>query len=349
VDEEVDMAAGRRHAGPTFASPFADGASVGIGGLPHRDPSAAAAFAIGEFDVATVPSLPRLDELMIAQALDGLAGVSVGADGDVVLGGRLTRDVEVPTELSSRRFEALRVFLDLAATIRFDGAAVKWQFVGPITLGVALERAGVARRHAYDVADRVVRSRLTAISTAIAATLPSSPQMVLLDEPVLGDLMDPAFPLAPDDAIDRLSGAMATLPATTVSGVHCCVPFDLATVIASGPAVISMPVAPDVTDWAGYVSRFLDDGGLVVWGVVATDGPVPTTSDRAWRELSDLWCSLVQAGCDPVQLRRRSLVSPQCGLGSFSVSVARRIARLTGDVGKRVKDQSSATRLALGA
>jgi hypothetical protein len=32
-----------------------------------------------------------------------------------------------------------------------------------------------------------------------------------------------------------------------------------------------------------------------------------------------------------------------------SASVARRIVRLTADVGKRVQDQSAATRLALGA
>jgi len=57
----------------------------------------------------------------------------------------------------------------------------------------------------------------------------------------------------------------------------------------------------------------------------------------------------VQSGCDPVKLRRQSLVSPTCGLGAHSVSTARRIARLTTEVGKRVGDQAEATRFALGA
>ena len=48
-------------------------------------------------------------------------------------------------------------------------------------------------------------------------------------------------------------------------------------------------------------------------------------------------------------LRQQSLVSPQCGLANHSVGVARRIARLTSEVGRRVKDQSAATRLSLGA
>jgi hypothetical protein len=73
------------------------------------------------------------------------------------------------------------------------------------------------------------------------------------------------------------------------------------------------------------------------------------SADRHWRALSDLWCALVQRGCDPVKLRRQSMVSPTCGLGAHSVSVARRIARLTSDVGRRVRDQADATRFALGA
>ena len=119
--------------------------------------------------------------------------------------------------------------------------------------------------------------------------------------------------------------------------------------LASGPSVISVPVSADLVEWAGYITRFLDDGGIIAWGVIPTEGPIPTSADRSWRALSDVWCSLVQLGCDPILLRQQSLVSPACGLAAHSVAVARRIARLTSDVGRRVKDQSAATRLSLGA
>ena len=113
--------------------------------------------------------------------------------------------------------------------------------------------------------------------------------------------------------------------------------------------MVSLPVSSELVDWVGYLTRFLAEGGIIAWGVIPTDGPLPTTSERQWRALSDLWCSLVQLGCDPVLLRRQSVVTPQCGLATHSVPVAQRIARLTADVGKRVQDQSSATRFALGA
>ena len=340
----------------TMASPFADGAVVGCGSLPHRDSAAAAAFAISEFGIATIPSLPgrSVAETMLGQATVTLPGLGIDSSGFVAVDDRnapgvASGDVAGGALLDTDGFAGFSAFLDLAGKIRLDGAAVKWQFVGPVTLGVALERAGLDRPAAFELASASVRSSLIELSDAVTTVLPNSPQMVVLDEPWLGELMSPGFPIPPDEAIDRMSTAMASLPGTTLTGIHCCAPCDVATLLASGPGVISVPVSPDLLEWAGYLTRFVDDGGIVAWGVVPTGGPIRSQSDQPWRELSDLWCGLVQRGCDPVQLRRRSLVSPQCGLASHSVSVARGIARLTGEVGKRVKDQSSATRFALGA
>lgn len=332
---------------------FADGAVVGCGSLPHRDPDAAAAFGIAEFDIATIPTLPgrTMAESMLGQAATALPGLMVTGGGLLEIDDRNAPGTSVSPGalLDADAFAGFRAFLDLAGKIRFDGTPVKWQFVGPVTLGVALERAGLDRTAAFDLASACVRSALHELADAVKSVLPNSPQMVIIDEPWFADLMSPGFPIPPDEAIDRMSGAMAALPNTSLVGIHCCAPCDVATMLASGPGVISLPVTPELVDWAGYLTRFLDDGGIIAWGVVPTDGPIPTLPDRPWRDLSDLWCALVQRGCDPVQLRRRSLVTPQCGLASHSVSVARQIARLTADVGKRVKDQSSATRFALGA
>ncbi len=303
---------------------FGDGISVGIGSLPHRDAPAAAAFSMAEFDVATIPSLPQLSprEAMVEQASEPIDGVG---------------------------FTGVRSFLDLAAQVRHDGAPVKWQFVGPVTLGVELMNGGLPSNEAFAQATATVRTRLVELSSLVTQALPSSPQLVVLDEPWFADLMSPGFPIPADEAVDLLSSAMAALPASTVVGVHCCAPCDVAMLLASGPNVVSLGVTPDLVEWAGYISRFLDDGGTIAWGVVPTGGPLPATADRHWRALSDVWCSLVQRGCDPVLLRQQSLVSPQCGLAGHSVGVARRIARLTSEVGRRVKDQSAATRLSLGA
>lgn len=333
-------------------SAFGNGQSVGIGSLPHRDAAAAASFTFSEFAVPTVPALPRRSpaESLIAQALVGMPGVSSGPYGSLAVDpAHAVDDTAVETDLGGDAFVGLDAFCELAGRIGHDGSPVKWQFVGPVTLGVALRRAGLDEDRAFDVALRTVREHLAAMSTALTGALPASPQMVVLDEPALDQLMHEDFPVPPDEAVDKISGAMAALPSSSVRGVHCSGAVDLATMLATGPSVISIAADPRVADWAGYLARYLEQDGLIAWGVLPDGGPVPMSSGRAWRRLSDLWCELVQRGCDPVRLRRQALVTPTTGLGNHSESVARRLARVTADVATQVADQANATRFALGA
>jgi hypothetical protein len=332
-------------------APFGDGAVIGVGSLPHRDAHDAAVFSTTEFGLATIPTLPKRSpaEALIAQAVVGLHGVSLGPYGSIAIDTDRIAPSPMRTELALDAFAGFSSFLENAPTAMPRGAPVKWQFVGPVTLGVGLHRAGLPAADAFDLALHAVRHRLDHLRTAVTEALPGSPQLVILDEPLLADLMNADFPIPPDHAIDVMSSGMAAVGSGALVGVHCCAPVDLATLLATGPDAISIPVSDDVLDWAGYLGRFLDGDGVVAWGVVPTDGPLLGSAERHWRRLSDLWCALVQRGCDPVRLRRQSLVSPSCGLGVHSEPVARRIARLTTEVGKRVRDQANATRFALGA
>lgn len=342
-------------------SPFAQGATAGVGSLPHRDAVAAAAFSIGEFDIPSIPSLPNAPashevrglmnrsggSTLLAQAIAGLPGVTLDHGRIITDAALLT--APVGTALDDPSFAGLRAFLDLAAKINLDGQPITWQYTGPVTLGVALHDAGLDLETAFALAVRAVRTQLVHVAAAISAVMPTSSQMVLLDEPALADLMTTDFPVPPEHAVDMISSGMAALSSTAFVGIHCDRPCDIATLLSTGPSVVSVPIDAGLAEWAGYLHRFLDDGGVVAWGVVPIDGPVASTAERHWRALSDLWCELVRRGCDPVALRRQSLITPGGGLDGYAASVARRITRLTADVSKRVKDQANATRFALGA
>jgi hypothetical protein len=304
-------------------SRFANGAATSVGALPHRDAAAAAAFAMGEFEIATVPSLPNV--------------------------AAFTADALATERLDDSAFAGLHAFLNLARNVSFDGLPLTWHLPGPLTIGASLCAAGIEPAEAFALAVKVVRSKLLDVSAEISEALPSSPQLVMLDEPALADLMSPDFPIPPDHAIDVISSAMAAVAGAAIVGIHCEELCDLATMLAAGPGVISVPVDEKLVDWAGYINRFLDDGGVIAWGVVPTGGPIASTSERYWRQLSELWCELVARGCDPVALRRQSIVTPGGSLDAHAVSVARRLARMTAEIAKRVKDQANATRFALGA
>ncbi len=336
---------------------IANGVTVGIGSLPHRDLDAGIRFALDATAIPTVPSLPRRSpaEGLIVQAMLGIEGVTVGQYGaiSVDLNG-IDPFADVSTDLQHDAFAGFRRFLELAAEHHVDPEsgpleAIKWQLVGPVTLGLAFLRAGVPVHDAFAVSVRAVRAHVHHLLDAVESALPGCRQLVFIDEPDMVDLTDANFPIAPDTAIDLVSGALAAIESRGLSGLHVCGDADWASLIGAGPQILSIPVDTSIVEAAGYLQQFLVRGGIVAWGAVHTDGPISTTVERPWRQLTQLWCQLVERGCDHVLLRTQCLITPECGLGMLSPSVAERVHRITGEVGRRVHDQATATRFVLGA
>ena len=118
---------------------------------------------------------------MIAQAVVGIRGISIGQYGSLMVNvERIDPLAEVKTDLDHDAFVGLRTFLEFAQG--YTGP-VKWQFTGPVTLGLALIRAGVPMHTAFEVAVRTVRTHVRNIYDAVESALPSSAQVVFIDEP----------------------------------------------------------------------------------------------------------------------------------------------------------------------
>ena len=170
--------AGDRRAALPIVPPLGDtlraGACTGVGSLPHRSVHDAAAFALRDYDVPAIPTLPRRSpaEGMIAQALVGITGVTLGQYGSIAVDAdRLDPAAPVETDIGHDAYGGLRAFLADAAARQYRGP-VKWQFTGPVTLGAALTRVGVPADRAFAVAAASVRAHVAAIATAVAAALP---------------------------------------------------------------------------------------------------------------------------------------------------------------------------------
>lgn len=325
------------------------GIATGIGGLPHRDANEAAAFSLREMELPTIPYLPRRSpaEGAVAQAMIGMQGITVGQYGSIsVHPDQIDPLAPVRTDIQNDAFVGFRTFLDAA---KGRQGWVKWQFIGPVTFGMALMRAGVPMSEAFESAVRCVRSKVEHLIQVVDKALPGCQQLVFIEEADLSELMNPGFPIAPDTAIDLVSGALAAIETDAVAGLHVCGLADIPTQLAAGPAVLSLPVRPEVADSAGYLIRFMERGGYVAWGVVPTSGPILASAERPWRNLTQLWCELVQRGADPSMLRRQSIITPECGLSSHSPVVAERVHRIAADVSRRARDQASASRWVLGA
>lgn len=331
--------------------PLPFGLATSIGSLPHYDPGEAVDFVLRhQPGLPAAPSLPARSprEGMLAQAALGVRGLVVAPDGalEVDEAALDPSDPLADPSFGSDGFVGLRAFLNALAD---RSGPIKLQLTGPVSFGVALHAHGVPAELAFPVAGAAVRSRARALMTLVHDRLPQCVPVVFVDEPSLAGALHPEFPVSADAALDLVSGVLASLEPAAVTGVHCCGVADWKLVMDAGPRVLSLPLDGAVEFAAGALAQYLDRGGWVAWGAVPTDRPLGTTPDLLWRELSRLWCRLVQDGCDPVKLRTQAMITPACGLAGHGVTQAEQVMGFCSALAARLHDQAIGIRLSVGA
>ena len=142
-----------------------------------------------------------------------------------------------------------------------------------------------------------------------------------------------------------LSAALAMIERQAVSGVHCCGEADWNMIIDAGPSLVSFPTNVDLDTYAHRFANFISNDGVIAWGAVRTDGPLPQTCDRAWRALTDCWRRVVDAGADTARVLEQSIVTPACGFGLHSETVTWRAMQHLNEIGSRVANGSAELQL----
>ncbi len=329
------------------AGALAPGLATGIGSLPHHDACDAAALSLRVHPrLPAVPQLPELNarEGLIAQWADALPEVTVARDGTLSIDReRVTEPVVSAFSVESHA----GLFAFLAASEVAVPPRIKVQIVGPLTLGVALEAAGLPKPLAFRRAGEAVRAWVHALDELMTVRAPGTPVVLFLDEPALVLWKRDVVPLEREHAVDLLSSSLAAT--TCLTGVHVCGDGDLRLAFEAGPCVLGVPVSDALITDADVLARHIDADGWVAWGAVPTDRPIGDSTDALWRRLVTVWCELTRRGCDPVRLRTRGIITPACGLAGHGLTQAERALRLSAEIAGRVGDQSVAARLTVGA
>jgi len=325
------------------------GATVGTGPVPHRGLAASLDFGCDASDVPTAPIPARHDprQTGAAQVLAGVVGITTHADGTFAVDpGAIDHLAPVAAGLDRPEFEALRAFVERCRRRQHTGP-VRWGLTGPVAVTRELCRRGVPTPTAAAVALAAVRTHLTVVAAEFAEAAPRAVQVVVLDEAAGGPPGDTG--LAPSEATDVLSAALAAVERCAVAGVRGGADADVPLLLEAGPRLIELPTSLDPATYAGYLTAFLERGGWVVWDVLATDGPIVDTPTRAWKRLSEVWCALVQRGCDLTPLRRQAWFAPGGGLDAHSPAGASQIAATVADVARLARADAGAARFVLGA
>jgi len=342
------------------------GLATSVGPVPFTDPLEAVDFARRAHErFPTVPVLATPAASLLAGVVGAIPGVSVDPDGPMT--GALTLD---PGSFDPGSFDpdwfntvdpdggVLEVFLP---SVPSNVTAVRVPVLGPVTTALSLRTAGVEQSVAVALAARVVTARAVALSERIARAWPEVPQVVVLSEPGLVGSLHPTFPFGRDqvrsalldpvvDALDR--GPLRTGTPAGVAhriGLHVPGRTDWDTLVGSGVSFVSLPADPAAGPWAAPLGRLVAAGGVIAWGAVPVDRPLGTRSDSLWQRLTAAFSLLSADGVDPMELRLHSLVSATDGLAHFDPAGAGRVVDLCTDLSSRLRRQSMAARLSLGA
>jgi hypothetical protein len=324
------------------------GAVTGIGSLPLTS-SHEAVRSIAECspEIPFWPQLPRLSER------EGVIGQGLGILGDrieprqegygyEVRDGRLDSVLEIlhrsTGELSPDHAAGFVPFLEALSAGLFDSAsAVKGQIEGPITLSAYLFHRG--KPFLSDpalfaaIAFHVSQTICWQIDRLKSAGLPV---LLFVDEPALC-LEAPANAVTEEQ---RLSALAATLNDARVrgalAGLHCC---------AARPFARMCRVKPDILSFDAHeglelffadpdARRFVDDGGVVAYGMIPTS-PAVNTLDPA--SIFVRWLKAASLAGNPQKLAQGAMVTATCGLGLLDpASIAGSFAMARG-VGKLIR------------
>jgi methionine synthase II (cobalamin-independent) len=342
-----------------------------IGSLPHRNRDHAIGIILE--NSPEIPIWPQLSayahEQMMVQYLEGLPGLK---END----GRVFVDTDAPEfddellqfydeylqieagskDLDGSRFqmgpETSRTFSEFLSTAGRDQArfrAVKGHVVGPFTLLAGMkdqrDRALLYDDRLQDLVPKHLalkaRWQIRKLQTL------GTPVILFLDEPALAGYGSSAFISVSEDLIlSLLREVVAGVHQEDgLAGIHVCANTDWNLAFKSGTDIVNLDAYSYLEKFLLYqreILKFIEDGGVIAWGMVPTSDPAAITKESA-NALADRWLAEVQpllsTGLSLSKLLDHSLFTPSCGCGSLSEPMAERVLNLTRELGQIMKSR----------
>ncbi|MBU4534033.1 MAG: hypothetical protein U1D96_09775 [Eubacteriales bacterium] len=343
---------------------------MAIGSLPYRSPEPALTL-IGR-ETPLIPHWPQLplrgaQEGFVLQNLNLLMEVGVlERDGEKVVFATEAEDwpdrlaafymiylaVEEGDEKALDQFAmpeesatGFYAFLEAMKTGTGDAVCLKGQVVGPLTAGFQLtDRAGRPAYYDDQIRDVIVKNlAMTARWQARVLAQFGLKTLIFIDEPGISIFGQSTYiTVTRQMIIDDMNAVVDGIRAGGAdSGIHSCAAVDWSILFESHTGVVSFD-AYDYFDsmlpYRSELSRFLDRGGVVAWGIVPTsEAARAETPETLAARLNAGWAQLTERGLNRANLQNQALITPACGTGTLPEDLAEHIYRLTTGVSRTLR------------
>ena len=325
--------------------------------MPHTDPERALKAALS-MDIPFWPQLPRLSyyEDMYVQASEHFPGIVLDMEKHtlafsmdkfiVELEDTLAR-FEEPAyfDISEQFSDVYHRFLDLELSER---PAIRGQLEGPISFGLnVLDQHkrpiifdDTVRPFMYEFMARRINVQLTRLKKI------NLNAFMFIDEPGLQFLFSALSGY--DSTAARTDMAEFLSMVESPRGIHLCGNPDWDFLLNQDMDILSLDVYLNgdiFTNYAGSIKRFLDNGGVIVWGLVPTNFEPFEAENTAslTNKLEEIWSILDRKGIDRDYLLARSLMSPAtcCLVNPDGEKTVEKAFRVVQDLSGRLRDKYS--------
>ncbi|MCM8778835.1 MAG: hypothetical protein NC834_03500 [Candidatus Omnitrophica bacterium] len=168
--------------------------------------------------------------------------------------------------------------------------------------------------------------------------------IIFIDEPYLVSIGSGFVNLDPQKIVNNLNEMMEVIkPEKAVVGIHCCGNTDWGLLTQTKTELISFDAynfSESLLLYPEAINKFIKRGGVISWGIVPTDLDTGKVNAEAiFERLQRMIKLLIQRGIERDLIIQQSLVTPSCGLGSYSPQKGEIVLRITQEVSERIRNE----------
>jgi hypothetical protein len=163
-------------------------------------------------------------------------------------------------------------------------------------------------------------------------------QICFIDEPILSAFGSSTYvSVQRSDVVKHLRDVIeAVHKESALAGIHCCGNTEWTILIDSGVDIISFDAyefGETIAYYPEQVKNFLEEGGVLAWGIVPTSEKINQETPEALVEkLKTVIKNLASKGVDESLIWKKCLLTPSCGTGSLSVELSEKVFHSLADV-----------------
>ncbi len=337
--------------------------ATGIGSMPIADPESAVKLLHRYLPEALFwPQLPQRDfrehmDVQYSESLPGLNLDEANKKASFITTGDFTPALEKFFErYLAKDYGFFRItetyapgFYALLAALKkgplSQARYLKGHITGPLTLGTSFkDEDGRDIIHNEMFFDALVKGLAMKAAWQIQVLKQfGKPVIIFIDEPAMESLGSAFCAVSSQVIAEKLDEIIDTIHELGgLAGIHCCGNTDWSLIFHTKVDIVNFDAfgyMEKVMLYSGDIKKFFGRGGALAWGVVPTGAFTGNeTVDLLVSKLAAGFRHLELEGIDRQTIRRQSLITPSCGMGSLTPDKAEAILKLLSEVSARMQE-----------